>query len=69
MNIKDLRKLKVVELEKKIDELTEKLEKKQFEVSNGNDKNTAGFKLDKRELAKVKTVLNEQKLISELKSK
>ncbi|MEI6462890.1 MAG: 50S ribosomal protein L29 [bacterium] len=69
MNTKDLRKLKVAELEKKIDELTEVLKKNHFEITNSKDTNTAKYKTARRDLAKVKTILNEQKLISDVKVK
>lgn len=69
MNIKDVRKLKIADLEKKIDELTEALKKNHFDINNGKDTNTAKYKVARRDLARVKTILNEQKLITESKVK
>lgn len=62
MKAQDLRDLSVEELRKKERESREELFKLRVQKSVGQAKNTARFKLLRREIAQVLTILREQEL-------
>ena len=58
----ELRDLTVDELHQKLAEIKRKLFNVRFQVTTGQQDNTASMKLAKRDIARIKTVLREREL-------
>ncbi|MFQ5540784.1 MAG: 50S ribosomal protein L29 [Candidatus Paceibacteria bacterium] len=61
MKIQDIRKKDAVELKKLIDEFSEELREFHFGMSGGQKKNIRHARAVRKDIARVKTVLNETK--------
>ena len=61
MSINDLRELSISELETKVSELKKELMESRFSLATSQIEDTSIFKKIKKQIAQVKTVLNQKK--------
>jgi large subunit ribosomal protein L29 len=61
MKAHDLRELNIVELEAKAREVSEEIFHTRMKVTSGEFENTAKLKVDRRDLARIKTLLEEKR--------
>lgn len=66
---KELRKLDIGKLEEELKENEKALDKIEFEVKNGNSKNSAERKKYRRQKARIRTIITEHQLNSETSTK
>lgn len=67
LDTKDLRKKSESELQKLLDKTREKLSKVSIEVMQGKTKNTSQAKFLRKDIARIMTILNENKVEKEQK--
>ena len=67
LDTKDLREKNESELQKLLDKTREKLSKVSIEVMQGKTKNTSQAKFLRKDIARIMTVLNENKVEKEQK--
>jgi large subunit ribosomal protein L29 len=65
MDIKELRKLNMKELEEKASTLSTEMSKLYLELNSGKSKNVAKLKAMRKDLARVKTIISELRIINE----
>jgi len=65
MDTKELRKLNMKELEEKAASISVEMSKLYFELSSGKSKNVAKLKALRKDLARVKTIISEIRIINE----
>ena len=65
MDIKELRKLNMKELEEKASTLSTEMSKLYLELNSGKSKNAAKLKAMRKDLARVKTIISELRIINE----
>ena len=59
MKVRELRKLEINDLNKKLDELRNKSRELRFSIANNQLKNVRELRVVKKDIAKIKTKLNE----------
>lgn len=65
MDTKELRKLNMKELEEKASSISVEMSKLYFDLSSGKSKNVAKLKSLRKDLARVKTIISELRIINE----
>jgi len=65
MDTKELRKLNMKELEEKAANISVEMSKLYFDLSSGKSKNVAKLKALRKDLARVKTIISELRIINE----